>query len=541
MKRNAGRKSVGFYIRKKICKIESVYDIKSAGEKYTKYQKEVKYKKLSKTETWLNKAKCQWEGESEETQMDQTYHSQTIGSIKRTYSVCLCALLVMIFSLTPSFSGMVLAETESISNESEAALEEAADDSLANWPQGPSVMAESGIVMEVSTGTILYEKNIDEQHYPASITKIMTVLLAIENCEMDEMVTVPHEAVYMEDKGSHIALDEGEELTVEHCLYGIMLASANDAAYALAIHIGGTIENFADMMNARAQELGCRNTHFVNPNGLPNEEHLTTAYDMALITKQALSYDIFRTVSATTYYEIPPSENQKDLIPMSNHHKMLCSGKYHYEGAFSGKVGYTVVAQNTLVTCASRDGMELICVTMKTQGKQVYVDTASLLDFGFENFRKLNISENESGYSQVDLDTIAVPVKAQKDSAGFVVIPKQASFSQLEPWLDCQGAGPDNPLGTLFYTYEGHQVGSTKLMLDIPKAVAEETKNNGNNTGVLPEGSNDGQKKSEKLWTVPICIVVGMGAGVFAYQYIKICRERRRRGICRNRRSRTEE
>lgn len=106
------------------------------------------------------------------------------------------------------------------------------------WVDSPSIMGESGIVMEVSTGTILYEKNMHDIHYPASITKIMTVLLAIENCEMDEIVTVPPEAVYMEDKGSHIALDAGEQLTVEQCLYAIMLASANDAAYALAEHVG---------------------------------------------------------------------------------------------------------------------------------------------------------------------------------------------------------------------------------------------------------------------------------------------------------------
>ena len=123
------------------------------------------------------------------------------------------------------------------------------------WADSPSIMGESGIVMEVSTGTILFEKNMHDTHYPASITKIMTALLAIENCEMDEVVTVPPEAVYMEDKGTHIALDAGEQLTVEQCLYAIMLASANDAAYALAEHVGGTYENFIRMMNDKAKEI----------------------------------------------------------------------------------------------------------------------------------------------------------------------------------------------------------------------------------------------------------------------------------------------
>ena len=174
------------------------------------------------------------------------------------------------------------AETQTGESETPGSLPVQADEEP-GWPSGPSIVAESGIVMEVSTGTILYSKNMHAQYYPASITKIMTALLAMENCELDEQVTVPHEAVYMEDKGSHIALDEGEVLSVEDCLYGMMLASANDAAYALAIHIGGTIEKFAEMMNERARELGCEDSNFVNPHGLPDERHVSSAYDLSLI------------------------------------------------------------------------------------------------------------------------------------------------------------------------------------------------------------------------------------------------------------------
>lgn len=199
------------------------------------------------------------------------------------------------------------ASEETVETTAEAMTEETMEETGEDWPAEPSIVAPSGVLMEASTGTVLYDKNMHEQHYPASITKIMTALLAIENCELDEMVTVPHEAVYMEDKGSHIALDEGEELTVEDCLYAIMLASANDAAYALAIHVGGTIENFADMMNQRAEELGCEDTHFTNPHGLPDENHVTSAYDMALITREALKHDIFRTIAGTTFmkYSLP--------------------------------------------------------------------------------------------------------------------------------------------------------------------------------------------------------------------------------------------
>lgn len=456
---------------------------------------------------------------------------KTAGRVLLTF---VFVTMIPFLTVETSYAGQIPAQTEPQETED---IPETPD---TKWPQGPSIVAESGIVMEVSTGTILYEKNIDEVHYPASITKIMTALLAIENCDLQEMVTVPHEAVYMEDKGSHIALDEGEQITVEHCLYAIMLASANDAAYALAVHIGGTIENFADMMNAKAQELGCRNTHFVNPNGLPNEEHVTTAYDMAQITKAALAYDIFRTVSETTYYEIPPSENQKDLIPMSNHHKMLLNGRYHYEGAFSGKVGYTVAAQNTLVTCAQREGMELICVTMKTQGRQVYVDTASLLDFGFENFQKVNIAENETAYGEVPLEGVEESVAAQIDDEDFVVIPKECGFEELQGQLSCEEATYENPVASLTYVYQGHPVGSTELSLTISKPTTT-NRSEAESTKKLSEeetqktalaGKQQSKKKPSFSWSVVLFALLLAGGAFFYCQYLKICKERRERGIC---------
>lgn len=232
------------------------------------------------------------------------------------------------------------------------------------WADTPSIIGESGIVMEVSTGTILFEKNIHDTHYPASITKIMTALLAIENCEMDEIVTIPPEAVYMEDKGTHIALDAGEQLTVEECLYAILLASANDAAYALAEHVGGTYENFICMMNAKANEIGCQNTNFTNPHGLPDENHVTSAYDMALITRAALQYDMFQTVSGAFYYEIPPTEHQKDLICMNNHHKMIGKTNFHNEEVFAGKNGYSAPIQRETKMFLGADNEETAKLTV---------------------------------------------------------------------------------------------------------------------------------------------------------------------------------
>ena len=395
-----------------------------------------------------------------------------------------------------------------------------------SWPVGPEIMGESGILMEVSTGMILYNKNMHAQYYPASITKILTALVVIENCEMDEIVTVPHEAVYMdEDKGSHIALDENEELTVEDCLYAILLASANDAAYSLAIHVAGSIEEFAGMMNKKAQELGCEDSHFVNPHGLPNEEHVTSAYDMALITREALKYDIFREISGTTYYEIQPSERQKDLIPMGNHHDMLTSTRYHYDGAFAGKPGYTVVAKNTLVTCAARNGMELICVTMKTEGKQVYVDTAALLDFGFDNYIRLEVEKQgpqtmeaavharTAGVESADVHEEEIPLRGS--GSGSVVVPSKISFTDLDAafYYDTENARKGES-GLMEFSLGGRVVGSAQVGIPDFLIIPEETETE-SEVETIPEEEPE-EREIPWIWPVAGALaVVALAGGGF--------------------------
>lgn len=404
---------------------------------------------------------------------------------------------------------------ESQAGETETQSGTARDDEEPGWPSGPSIVAESGIVMEVSTGTILYSKNMHARYYPASITKIMTALLAMENCELDEQVTVPHEAVYMEDKGSHIALDEDEVLSVEDCLYGMMLASANDAAYALAIHIGGTIEKFAEMMNERARELGCEDSNFVNPHGLPDERHVSSAYDMALITREALKHEIFRTVSKTVYYEIQPTDKQPDLIPMSNHHKMICSGKYHYDGVFAGKTGYTVVAKNTLVTCAGRDDMELICVTMKTEGRQVYVDTASLFDFCFDNFKKVDIGSAGTAGEEIEVTvkegdspekTEKIPFQISED--GYVILPSSADFSDLKPVLLLNAdRGPEVTSATLEYLLGTRTVGQAAIALPESMIVKPEPETVPDETESAREPEKKAKDRGFYWWYIPLGIL----------------------------------
>ena len=261
------------------------------------------------------------------------------------------------------------------------------------WPEGPEVQSPSVILMEMSTGTVLYEKNSDERNYPASITKIMTTLLALENSDLNEVVTFSDDAIN-NTEGSGIYRDYGEQMTMEQCLYAVMLNSANECAYAVAEHVGGTVEHFVDMMNEKAAELGCTNTHFANPHGLFDENHYTTAHDMALIAKAAYQNETFRIITGTARYTIPPTNKHDEPTDLQNHNEMLYpfkTLKYRYEYCTGGKTGYTDIARSTLVTYAERDGRRLVCVSLRTNGRQIYTDTASLLDYGFNNFQNYSI------------------------------------------------------------------------------------------------------------------------------------------------------
>ena len=258
-------------------------------------------------------------------------------------------------------------------------------DSLADWPQGPAIYAESGILVDLDTQEILYSKNIDKQLYPASITKIMTTLIAIESSSPEDPVTFSQTALdSIEWDSSNIGCRLNETLTMEQCWYAMMLNSANEVCCGVAEQIAGSIDAFVDLMNQKAAELGCTNTHFANPNGLPDENHYTTAHDMALIANAAYENETFRQVFTTRQYEIPPTSQYTETRYLYNHHKMMQPDtEYYYEGCLGGKTGYTEAALNTLVTFASRSEKTLLCVTMRTQGRQVYTDTASLFDYGF--------------------------------------------------------------------------------------------------------------------------------------------------------------
>ncbi len=247
----------------------------------------------------------------------------------------------------------------------------------------PTIAAESAILYDVTHDMVLFEKNADARMYPASITKLMTALLVLEHADLDKMVTFSKTAVTKLESGAvTLKLAEGDQVSVRDCLYGLILKSANEVANGLAEHVGGSIQGFADLMNAKAVALGCTNTHFVNPNGLNSSEHYSTCRDMVKIAKAAYENKAFCEISSTLSYTFPKTKNA-DARTLTPGHKMLNpEDARYYPGIIGGKTGYTSLAGNTLVTCTERDGVRLIAVVMKAKSTH-YEDTKAMLDYGY--------------------------------------------------------------------------------------------------------------------------------------------------------------
>ena len=240
-------------------------------------------------------------------------------------------------------------------------------DSVKGWPTGPNIEGQSAVLMDAVTDTILYSKNAKDKLYPASITKIMTALLACEYLDMNDTITMSQEAAYgIEAGSSSIYAETGEVFTVEQALMALMLESANEMALALAEKTSGSVKKFVELMNQRAAQLGCKNTHFNNPNGLPDETHYTTAGDMMKIAKAAWYNPRFRKFVTTQVYEIPPTNKQSETRYLLNHHKMMPGQSYAYDGVLGGKTGYTDAAGSTLVTYAKRGNSILIAVVLNS-------------------------------------------------------------------------------------------------------------------------------------------------------------------------------
>ena len=324
-------------------------------------------------------------------------------------------------------------------------------DSVKGWPTGPNIEGQSAVLMDAVTDTILYSKNAKDKLYPASITKIMTALLACEYLDMDDTITMSQEAAYgIEAGSSSIYAETGEVFTVEQALMALMLESANEMALAIAEKTSGSVKKFVELMNQRAAQLGCENTHFNNPNGLPDETHYTTANDMIKIAKAAWYNPLFRKFVTTQVYEIPPTNKQPETRYLLNHHKMMSGQSYAYDGVLGGKTGYTNDAGCTLVTYAKRGNSVLVAVVLNSTNG-AFPDTTSLLDYGFDHFQRVDLNVDLNPVPTRFLPSEKYLLKNNGNTYPFyyirhvyVTVPTDTDVSQLtkKQWVLANSVGP---------------------------------------------------------------------------------------------------
>ena len=339
-----------------------------------------------------------------------------------------------------------------------------------NWPEGPETYGESAIVMEVGTGAILYEKNIDAHQYPASITKLLTTLVALKYGSLSDKVVFSGDSVdFLEPGDSSIGLDEGDEISLAQALYATLLASANEAAYAVGESVGTNAGHdyqwFIDEMNATVEELGGHNSNFVNTNGLHDEDHYTCARDMALIGRELFKYEDFFTISQTKQYTIEASDTVEEHT-FQQHHKMLYEdNSEYYEYFVGGKTGYTSDAKSTLVTMTDKDGFQLVCVVLRTYGKNVYPDSRNLLEYVYNNFSKVSIADHETSADIGSYIDAADAGEYADEAAGYVVLPDSVSFADLDMELVPDENAQETGLATVRYSYEDTFLGSARVNL----------------------------------------------------------------------------
>ncbi len=271
-----------------------------------------------------------------------------------------------------------------------------------------AILSQCAVLMDADTGQILFDKYMHTRMYPASITKILTGLVALENGKLSDTITMSYDAVFSVGRNtSHIALDVDEQITLEQAMYALAIESANDAANGIAELIGGSMEQFAVMMNERAKKAGAKNSNFANAHGLPDEKHYTSAYDMAVIMREAVKNETFLNIFNAITYEVPPTNRQPDTRRFWSNNA-LQTGSYKYDGIIASKNGWTEDAGNTMVTAARIDGRTLIAVVLKSDAvNDKYKDIITLLDYGFDEFEKIEYTAEElskKDYYYIDED-----------------------------------------------------------------------------------------------------------------------------------------
>lgn len=354
----------------------------------------------------------------------------------------------------------------------------------------PDIKSESGIIIDADSGAVLLAKNENKKQYPASVTKVMTVLLALEHGNPEDVMTCSRKAVMSIERGSsHIGMKPDEKLLLKDALHGILLMSANELSNSVGEYVAGDMESFAKMMTKRAKSLGCKNTHFMNANGLHDDKHYTTAYDMALVLREAMQHDLFREIVMTRQAHIPKTNLTDEKRYLSNSNKLILKNTpYYYEKCTGGKTGFTTKAWHTLVNSADNGEMKLISAVLRSQGRpDKWTDTISWFDYCFENFYNVKLDSDTGDKEFEALRKIKIEGKPfikersvlsyLKENAS-VTLPKEADFSELELEAKVVDERNDKRLIHLIYTYDGCIAGTCDVIEDFSTDLAYQLKNN---------------------------------------------------------------
>ena len=389
----------------------------------------------------------------------------------------------------------------------------------ANDQKIPNINSPSAILIDLKTGKILYEKNIDEKMYPASLTKVMTAIIVLEKCDLNEIATVSYDAVMNLSSGYVAAnLQIGEEFTVEQMLYVMMVGSSNDAAIVLAEHVSGSIEEFSKLMNEKALELGCASTNFVNPNGVHNENHYSTARDLSIIARYAMNNKTFRQLVSTTSYKLPKTdkyENEDRLFTTTNALLIVNNNSradnYYYKYATGIKTGFTTPAKNCLIASSNKNGFELLTVVLGAGQNEEglssrYIDTINLLEYGYENYTIREVVKKDGVVQSTNiknatrdtkkLDAIVqneISVLIKTEYKNMALLPEVNLNSNLKAPIK-----KGDIIGNVKYTVEGIEYTENLI------------------------ASND-VKKSRFFTNIAIIVVIG-----FAFLYLKAKKQRKK-------------
>ncbi len=412
------------------------------------------------------------------------------------------------------------------------------------WPSEPTIEAETGLLIDADTGAVLYEKNADQKVYPASTTKIVTAMVAIENGDLNGTITISSTALDLQEDASTVDSVEGEEMPFMDALYALLLRSGNEVANAFAEEIAGSIDAFAEMMNEYVESLGCTDTHFVNPTGLHDDNHYTTARDMVTITTAAIENEIFAEVWSTAYYEMPAT-NKSDVRKMYNRHLMLLStSSYYYSSAVGGKTGHTEEAGYTLVTHAVSGELSLIGAVFNSSQYGVYTDTSALFDYAFGNFEKVSINDvlgtasGSGGLSEIIANLSGDEEVLLTTKEDYAVIPSGYSLSDMETEIKYYSNSSDGSVAEIIYKYGDYTLGNTTVYL------AGSTQASGSSPKVSTESAGESSSKylflhiDKLIKGIIIAVLVALSLILLRMLYVKIVRANRKKRRAKRRNDR---